>query len=202
MTLSAFLRDYLYFPLGGNRHGKLRRYFNLMTTMLLGGLWHGAGWTFVLWGALHGAYLVVNHLWRAAIPERFSRWMPSWLANLTGAALTFIAVVSAWVLFRSNDLAQALAILKAMYGVETRPIAFDDVLHGQLLLVTDLSGRDFSKLLVFSLAWVWLFPNSTKLKFIRGSYILAAAQATAVVYLLYLAIDQFGSYSPFLYFQF
>lgn len=202
MTLSAFLRDYLYFPLGGNRHGKLRRYFNLMTTMLLGGLWHGAGWTFVLWGALHGAYLTVNHLWREAIPERLSRWMPSWLASLTGAALTFIAVVSAWVLFRSSDLAQALAILKAMYGIEARPIAFDDVLHGQLLLVTDLSGRDFSKLLVFALAWVWLFPNSTRLKFIRGSYILAAAQATAVVYLLYLAIDQFGSYSPFLYFQF
>src|SRR5438477_10215145 len=65
MTLSAFLRDYVYVPLGGNRRGKARRYLNLMATMVLGGLWHGAGWTFVAWGALHGAYLVLNHGWRA-----------------------------------------------------------------------------------------------------------------------------------------
>jgi len=63
MTLSAFLRDYLYIPLGGSRKGMPRRYINLMTTMLLGGLWHGAGWTFVVWGFLHGFYLVVNHAW-------------------------------------------------------------------------------------------------------------------------------------------
>ena len=69
MTLSRFLRDYLYFPLGGNRHGRQRRYLNLLATMVLGGLWHGAGWTFVIWGALHGLYLVVNHAWRALRPE-------------------------------------------------------------------------------------------------------------------------------------
>ncbi len=64
MTLSRFLRDYLYVPLGGNRHGPARRYLNIMITMLLGGLWHGAGWTFVAWGALHGALLILNHAWR------------------------------------------------------------------------------------------------------------------------------------------
>ncbi len=202
MTLSRFLRDYLYIPLGGNRQGKLRRYLNLAATMLLGGLWHGAGWTFVLWGALHGVYLTINHLWCEVFPERLTRWVPSWLANLTGAALTFIAVVSAWVLFRSNNLADALVILKAMYGVEARPITFDAVLHGQLLPITEQSGRDFSLLLIFALVWVWFFPNSTRLKFIKGSFILTVVQATVVVYLLYLAIDQFGSYSPFLYFQF
>ena len=69
MTLSRFLRDYLYIPLGGNRHGKARRYLNLMITMLLGGLWHGAGWTFVIWGGLHGLYLVINHAWRAVKPR-------------------------------------------------------------------------------------------------------------------------------------
>ena len=63
MTLSQFLRDYLYIPLGGNRHGSVLRYVNLMITMLLGGLWHGAAWTFVLWGALHGLYLCINHAW-------------------------------------------------------------------------------------------------------------------------------------------
>ena len=66
MTLSRFLRDYLYVPLGGNRKGPARRYVNLFTTMLLGGLWHGAGWTFVVWGALHGFYLIINHAWIAA----------------------------------------------------------------------------------------------------------------------------------------
>src|SRR6516225_9264244 len=65
ITLSRFLRDYLYIPLGGNRHGEFRRYVNLLTTMLLGGLWHGANWTFVIWGAIHGAGLAINHAWRA-----------------------------------------------------------------------------------------------------------------------------------------
>src|SRR5471032_1107650 len=65
MTLSRFLRDYLYIPLGGNRKGNMRRYVNLLATMVLGGLWHGANWTFLIWGALHGAFLTVNHLWRA-----------------------------------------------------------------------------------------------------------------------------------------
>jgi len=202
MTLSRFLRDYLYFPLGGNRKGKLLRYINLMTTMVLGGLWHGAGWTFVIWGTLHGLYLSVNHLWREVVVERYLRWIPSWLGILAGGTLTFVAVVSAWVLFRSSDIAQAIAILKAMYGIDARPITFDAVMHGELLLVTGLSGRDLAKLLLLSLAWVWLFPNSNKLKFVKGSYILALVQAAAVVYFLCLAIGRFGSYSPFLYFQF
>jgi alginate O-acetyltransferase complex protein AlgI len=202
MTLSRFLRDYLYIPLGGNRKGKLLRYINLMATMVLGGLWHGAGWTFVVWGALHGLYLTVNHLWRKIVMTRYLRWIPNWLGALTGGSLTFVAVVSAWVLFRSSDLVQASAILKAMYGIDARPITFDAVMHGELLLVTGLSGRDLVELLLFSLAWVWLFPNSTKLKFVEGGYILAVAQAAAVVYFLCLSIGRFGSYSPFLYFQF
>ena len=67
ISLSSFLRDYLYVPLGGNRKGAARRYLNLFLTMLLGGLWHGAAWTFVIWGALHGAYLMINHLWNAKV---------------------------------------------------------------------------------------------------------------------------------------
>jgi alginate O-acetyltransferase complex protein AlgI len=202
MTLSRFLRDYLYIPLGGNRKGQVRRYVNLMATMLLGGLWHGAGWTFVAWGALHGAYLTINHLWREMIAERFLRWVPNWIGALTGGLITFIAVVAAWVVFRSDDIAHAKIMLEAMFGINSRPISFDAVLHGQLLLATDLSGRDLIKLLFFSLAWVWLLPNSARLRFIKGNFILALAQAVVVVYLLALAIDQFGSYSPFLYFRF
>lgn len=202
MTLSRFLRDYLYIPLGGNRKGRARRYMNLMATMLLGGLWHGAGWTFVCWGVLHGIYLAINHLWREWFPEQTTRWLPSWLSSLAGGCLTFIAVVAAWAVFRSGDITQAAVMLKAMFGLEMRPITLDEVVHGQLLLTTDLSGRNLLELLVLALAWVWLIPNSTLLKFIKGSFVLAMIQAVAVVYFLYLAIDQFGSYSPFLYFQF
>jgi D-alanyl-lipoteichoic acid acyltransferase DltB (MBOAT superfamily) len=208
MTLSRFLRDYLYIPLGGNRQGKLRRYINLFITMLLGGLWHGAGWTFVLWGALHGAYLTINHLWRDYVVARLPFRAPAWLAAFIGATLTFIAVVTAWVLFRASDMSQASTLLQAMYGIAARPISLDAVLHGQLLLVTEMSGRDLVKLLAFCLAWVWLFPNSTRLRFLSGGnglkrgYGLAIAQAAAVIILLYMAMDQFGSYSPFLYFQF
>jgi len=202
MTLSRFLRDYLYIPLGGNRRGKFRRYVNLMTTMLLGGLWHGAGWTYVLWGALHGVYLSINHLWREWFPERLRSWVPGWLGTLSGRTLTFISVVVAWVVFYSMDLAHAVVMLKAMFGIEMRPITFDAVLHKQLLLSTNLSGRELVNLLLSAFAWIWLLPNSSTARFVRGSYSLALAQGGIVLFFLYLAIDRFGNYSPFLYFQF
>ena len=200
MTLSRFLRDYLYIPLGGNRRGRVRRYLNMMATMLLGGLWHGAGWTFVVWGALHGLYLAINHLWRELLPE--GRWLPSWIASLLGGTLTFVAVVAAWVMFRASDISHAMTILKAMFGISYYPITLDEVLHGKLLLTTSLSGKDLMKLLIPGLAWVWLLPNSTRLRFIKGNLFLAVIQACIIIYLLFIAIDQFGSYSPFLYFQF
>jgi D-alanyl-lipoteichoic acid acyltransferase DltB (MBOAT superfamily) len=115
ITLSRFLRDYLYFPLGGNRKGRARRYVNLFVTMLLGGLWHGAGFTFIAWGALHGFYLVVNHAWRALTARLHLRpRVSSAPGRFAGAAVTFIAVVLAWVLFRSPSLDAASRIYKAM----------------------------------------------------------------------------------------
>lgn len=118
ITLSRFLRDYLYVSLGGNRRGAGRRYLNLMLTMLLGGLWHGAGWTFVVWGGLHGGYLMINHGWRKICSRSrrieqvarhpFGRGI-SWL-------LTFIAVVVAWVFFRAPDLPTAVALVASMVG--------------------------------------------------------------------------------------
>ena len=93
MTLSQFLRDYLYIPLGGNRRGRILRYVNLLITMVLGGLWHGAAWTFVIWGALHGAYLCVNHAWNRFGPDIAPRFAP--LANIAAFILTFLCVVIA-----------------------------------------------------------------------------------------------------------
>jgi alginate O-acetyltransferase complex protein AlgI len=110
ITLSNWLRDYLYVPLGGNRHGRLRRYTNLLITMLLGGLWHGAAWTFVIWGLLHGAYLMINHAWRASLGRKYLLPGPAaWL-------LTFLAVTFAWVFFRSPTLDHALAMVEALTG--------------------------------------------------------------------------------------
>ncbi|GGC07208.1 MBOAT family O-acyltransferase [Pseudoduganella buxea] len=117
MTLSRFLRDYLYVPLGGNRKGPLRRHVNLLATMLLGGLWHGAGWNFVIWGALHGVYLVVAHGW-SALRERLGCNGAGRAWRLCAWALTFGAVCVAWVFFRAPDVAGALAILRGMVGAE------------------------------------------------------------------------------------
>jgi alginate O-acetyltransferase complex protein AlgI len=149
MTLSRFLRDYLYIPLGGNRKGPTRRYINLMITMLLGGLWHGAGWTFVIWGGLHGVYLAIHRGWRA-FRQRSGRGQTNGAAwkSLVGRFVTFAAVVMAWVLFRSANLATAGRILSSMVG-------------GRGL---DLSSTMRLPVPLFTLGsiWVavWLLPNT------------------------------------------
>ena len=117
ITLSRFLRDYLYIPLGGNRQGRLHRYRNLMIVMLLGGLWHGAGWTFVLWGGLHGVYLIVNHAWRALKRATPLAALPSTRATRSLALLlTLLVVVVAWTPFRAADLASAMRVYAGMAG--------------------------------------------------------------------------------------
>jgi alginate O-acetyltransferase complex protein AlgI len=117
ITLSSFLRDYIYIPLGGSRYGKLRMFTNLFATMLIGGLWHGAGWTFLIWGFLQGLYLAVNHAWQnvasASLRLRFPVWF-SW-------AVTFLCVVAGWVVFRAESLGDALRIMGAM--ISTHRIA-------------------------------------------------------------------------------
>jgi D-alanyl-lipoteichoic acid acyltransferase DltB (MBOAT superfamily) len=120
MTLSRFLRDYLYIALGGNRHGSARRYLNLFLTMLLGGLWHGAGWTFVIWGGLHGCYLAFNHGWRwcASNIAGLRRLAGTAVARRAGTLLawplTLLAVVVSWVYFRAESLPAAHRMLACM----------------------------------------------------------------------------------------
>ncbi|NNK31963.1 MAG: MBOAT family protein [Xanthomonadales bacterium] len=117
MTLSRFLRDYLYIPLGGNRKGPARRYVNLFVTMLLGGVWHGAGWTFVVWGAAHGAVLAANHGWHAArrtlgLDSRQS----TRASRMAAGTLTFLFIVCSFVLFRAESFEGAWRMLGAMTG--------------------------------------------------------------------------------------
>lgn len=107
ITLSRFLREYIYFSIGGNRKGKWRRYLNLFVTMFLGGVWHGAGWTFVLWGALQGWLLTVNHIWRDFVPEKFRLWQKTPIGKILGWSITFTVILLSFVLFRSTDIGAA-----------------------------------------------------------------------------------------------
>ena len=110
ITLSSFLRDYLYIPLGGNRRGELRTYVNVFITFVLGGLWHGATWMFVIWGALHGIALAIHRLWK-----RFGRPLPA----LVAWPLTFGFVCVTWVFFRAKTLEDALRVLRGMADVRS-----------------------------------------------------------------------------------
>lgn len=164
MTLSRFLRDYLYIPLGGNRKGRMRRYFNLMATMLLGGLWHGASWTFVAWGGLHGLYLIINHAWHRIWPRPIGTWWSRTMAR----SITLLGVMVAWVFFRAESFDGALYMLQAMANLPSG-------LQGHIGPIEDLLstlGVGFSggylaaehlvelAWLVFWIAFLWWLPNT------------------------------------------
>lgn len=119
ITLSRFLRDYIYIPLGGNRRGKVRRYSNLLITMLLGGIWHGAGWTFIFWGVLHGTYLVINSGWSSLVEksDKLQAVVKTFAYKITAWLLTFLCVVIGWVYFRAESFDAANNILLGMSGV-------------------------------------------------------------------------------------
>ncbi|WP_299871845.1 MBOAT family protein [uncultured Sulfitobacter sp.] len=191
ITLSIFLRDYIYLPLGGNRKGPVRRYANLWIVMLLGGLWHGAGWQFIVWGALHGFYLTVNHIWRRFSPYR--------LPPAFSLVLTFTCVVIAWVFFRAEDFPQAFAILSAMVGVGSNT-AFELAIFADVawVAVFALSGACLA----------WFTPNAVQIvsrfKDWRPAAISHQALYGAVGALGAVAVFKTyasGSYA-FIYFQF
>ena len=131
ISLSAFLRDYLYIPLGGNRGSRARRYLNLFITMLLGGLWHGASWTFMLWGGLHGLYLAINHAFRhvtkGVTPPAIWR-LP---LHVLSVLLTFAATSLAWIVFRAQDLASARNVAALPSFSRRRPAVCDRVVDAQ-----------------------------------------------------------------------
>jgi D-alanyl-lipoteichoic acid acyltransferase DltB (MBOAT superfamily) len=203
VTLSRFLRDYLYISLGGNRRGRFRRYLNLFLTMVLGGIWHGAGWTFVVWGAFHGALLIVNHFWRALLgrvgvdPERAGP-----VYGAVARALTLVAVIIGWVVFRAETMGGAVSVLAGMAG--------------QNGLGLEAASPDLIGALVMLLVVVIVAPNSQEwvgfsaegrarsaaralpLFAWRPSWPMAAALALAGV----VAVASATRFSEFLYYQF
>ncbi len=174
MTLSRFLRDYLYIPLGGNRTGLFRRHLNLLTTMVLGGLWHGAGWNFVIWGALHGVFLVANHAWKG-FKQRLPCHIPNDMSTLFAGLLTFFCVVVAWVYFRAPDLSTANRVVLGMLGVWgiAVPEAIARHLGGVWQLAANLGiGTFLGGGTAFIETWIWvtigaaiafLFPNTQEI---------------------------------------
>lgn len=225
MTLSQFLRDYLYIPLGGNRKGSLRRYLNLWITMFLGGLWHGAGWTFVFWGSLHGFFLIINHFWVEVkshlLPtvylERYGR-LNGWVAR----TLTFCCVAIAWTFFRADSFTSAVNILKGLFGFngfvlplkisQMFPALYRYFEHYFSVTAIDFSGRvQFNSLpwLLGLLIIAITFPNTQELaqKFrellsIERSPLKVRMAAISFSVLTLYILKNFNSITEFLYFQF
>jgi alginate O-acetyltransferase complex protein AlgI len=186
ITLSSWLRDYLYIPLGGNRHGPARTYTALLGTMLLGGLWHGAAWTFVVWGGLHGLYLSVERWLRG----RFAGWQPGPLALIGLALLTYLLINITWVFFRAKDFTVAATILTSMAGAAAKPVAMIALLPMvyALVIVAALVGthwamRDKTLEIAIERTPAWLV----------GALLSLAAIAV---------VAEQGKGSAFIYFQF
>ncbi|MGB4107322.1 MAG: MBOAT family protein [Alphaproteobacteria bacterium] len=196
ITLSAFLRNYLYIPLGGNRRGETRRYTNLMITMLLGGLWHGANWTFVLWGGLHGLYLVINNVWRHAFPGLLAQ---NRAGKILSWFITFLAVVVAWVIFRCENVTAAANMLGGMAGLNGAGAWKDG---------------DAAEIIAIGLAIALLMPNAMQIiAFAESggekkwySWVPDKKWLAATIFLLgvalYYAVYTMNRISEFIYFQF
>ena len=185
ISLSTWLRDYLYIPLGGNRKGSARTYLNLMIVMLLGGFWHGANWTFLSWGAIHGAMLA-SERWQGK--DSFSRQLP----HPVRVAITFGVVCIAWVFFRAPTLSEAIRYLGAMFGTGSVTAAAD-LVAGMMYSRYHVIMLVLTGLLVWGAPQSWHFTHrltAPRLAFI-GALIVAS------IFVMWTQTT-----NPFLYFQF
>ena len=194
ITLSLFLRDNLYIPLGGNKKGKINTYKFLIITMVLGGLWHGASWLFVIWGLLHGLLLAIERLTFGKIQKR----------SLVYSCLVFLFVCIAWIFFRSNDLVSAIEIVKACFlynGIESLSLKHTFMgmkLLPEFILFIPLKHVVF---ILSGLLVVFLIPNTNVL---IEKYKIHNTRSWSVLIFLIFVIDFLFCFqnSPFIYFQF
>ena len=209
ITLSRFLRDYLYIPLGGNRKGNFRRYTNLMITMILGGLWHGAGWTFLIWGSLHGFYLVINNAWRWLVYSKLGYKSIEKNILYIGVCglITFIVVIVSWVVFRADNFTAAASMLQSMFMLNS------DFETSIMTAVIEKPHKAFYNLTALLLV-IWLLPNTQQITGagIGGHYKLATHKIIAwkpsivwlaiIAVMLIWALSRISEVSQFLYYQF
>jgi len=188
MSLSSWLRDYLYVPLGGNRHGLFATYRNLFLTMLLGGLWHGANWTFLLWGAWHGALLCIERA--LGVPAQAARFRP------TRWALCLLCVLLGWVMFRAESVPQALGVYQAMFRFDGAGLS--EVYRGGIAAL-QLWTLGLAVLVAAVGGWRVRRPATAA----TGPELLPALRLLLwPLFLLAILKLSAQSYSPFLYFQF
>lgn len=186
ISLSSWLKDYLYISLGGNRGSKTKTYYNLMMTMLLGGLWHGANWTFVVWGGLHGFYLAVHKIWCEKKKQWKISWLDkNWLWNSFAWALTLSSVMLSWIFFRSTSFSSAYALMSKLAALELSQIYYVP----QFLLLVALV------VLAHLLAPIYMDGETFK-----RSKVEEYAYYFGMVFLLVLMAPT--NTSPFIYFQF
>jgi alginate O-acetyltransferase complex protein AlgI len=186
ITLSSWLRDYLYIPLGGNRHGPARTHCALMGTMLLGGLWHGANWTFVVWGGLHGLYLSAERVLR----NRFAGYRPGVLATVALGLLTWMLVNVTWVFFRAKKFGTAWQVLRGMLGQNA---AAEPILDTVFLVVVPL-------VLAAIVISHWLMRKQTLESMLARTH--PALIAVAWGAMLFAIVISQGTGNAFIYFQF
>jgi alginate O-acetyltransferase complex protein AlgI len=188
ISLSTWLRDYLYVPLGGNRKGPGRTYVNLMLTMLIGGLWHGAAWTFVAWGGLHGLYLAAERFLSARIGHHqvWTRWQ----ARVVLALLTFALINLTWVFFRAPDFATAWRLLLSMLLIDRS--------GGPVLTTWFLLSATLTMATMFAVHW-WMRSRELHIEIGRMPPVLVGTAWGLMLFVL--AIMQGGS-NAFIYFQF
>jgi alginate O-acetyltransferase complex protein AlgI len=185
ISLSSFLRDYLYIPLGGNRSGGGRAAINLVIVMFLGGLWHGAAWTFVVWGIVHGLYLVIERVLRQAFKD--AEWTDTWAARVLLGLATYAAVCFAWVFFRAADFATAARLLRSMVGaapagdaiLPTREI-LQVLLVTIALLIAHWRLRDSTIELVVTRQPKWLLTGTWAA--MAGAILLTQGNGNAFIY--------------------
>ncbi|HUR37125.1 MAG TPA: MBOAT family O-acyltransferase [Terriglobales bacterium] len=202
ITLSFWLRDYLYVPLGGRAHGVIGNAATLLITMFLGGLWHGANFTFVFWGALHGLALLVHRCWRKLFPAAERHWA----ASLFGWGITFLFVSFAWIFFRSRDFATAAIIVKKILGQAPGGVEF---LYSPLFMLLPLviTAHVIGKIAERAPRPFKVGPIIFRKHPISGSWALVRVQGFAgafllTAWLLLLLLFATVNVSPFIYFQF
>lgn len=214
ITLGSWLRDFLYIPLGGSREGTFKQYRNLFLTMFLGGIWHGAGWPFFIWGAMHGAMLSANHFFKSWSQGHIApAVLKHPLTRLASIALTFFCVNAAWVVFRAETMTGAMRLYKAMFSLadDARGTLFGpwETIFGNHYI------NDWQPLLLMALCAIvcWGFPTTRELVFgrkgrdgtVRWSWLRwspSAAWATGLACLTFASLILLSRKSFFLYFQF
>lgn len=232
MSLSRFIRDYLYFPLGGGRLGHRRQWANILVVMSLVGLWHGAGWSFIVWGALHGVMLIINHAWRSIRPRQ---WVSGRWGAAAGWLVTFLAVTLAWVPFRAADMATAMQLWQTSLGLNgvVLPVAaeslvgaggavalfphalFDNSAYAGLIGLFGVSQPfpllPLAALIAFALpnAYQWIDRYQPGLDYARErgnfqgfAWRPHALLATGLVVMFLAALWSQGAPNEFIYFQF